>query len=304
MVNHILVIALLCAPGAFLFQGSAAVAGSPQAAVDALLAADRAFSAASARTDVVAGLSAMFADTVVMPGADGRFANGRAAVVTALRGNPDNARSRIEWVPVRGRMSADGQHGFTLGSVTLRPPDMASVPMKYLAYWVKGSEGWRVAAYKRVRAAAGQAAIDQMPPALPDRLVPPSSDPAARARFTDSLDQAERAFSRDAQRIGIGAAFAQYGRADAVNLGRPTEPGFVVGAESIGRMVAGGSPPGGSAVSWAPDHVIVASSGDLGVTIGIIRPNTPPAAGEPSAFPFFTVWRRPNVNAPWRYIAE
>jgi len=303
-VNPILIILLLCAPGAFLFQGSAAVAGSPQAAVDGLLAADRAFSAASAKTDVVAGLSAMFADSVVMPGADGQFAKGREAVVNALRANPDNARSRIEWVPVRGGVSADGQHGFTVGSMTLHRPDTTSVPMKYLAYWVKGPGGWRVAAYKRVRAATGQSAIDQMPPALPDRLVPPSSDPAAMARFTDSLDQAERAFSRDAQRIGIGAAFAQYGSADAINLGRPTEPGFVVGSESIGQMVAAGSPPGGSAVSWGPDQVIVASSGDLGVTIGIIRLNTPPAAGEPAAFPFFTVWRRPNVNAPWRYIAE
>jgi len=304
MVNHILVIVLLGAPGAFLFQGGAAAAVSPQAAVDGLLAADRAFSAASAKTDVVAGLSPMFADTVVMPGADGQFANGRAAVVNALRRNPDNARSRIDWVPVRGGVSADGQHGFTLGSMTLRRPDATSVPMKYLAYWVKGPEGWRVAAYKRVPAAPGQAVTDQMPSALPDHLVPPTSDPAAMARFTDTLDQAERAFSRDAQRIGIGAAFAQYGSADAVNLGRPTEPGFVVGSESIGRMVAAGSPPGGSAVSWGPDRVIVASSGDLGVTIGIIRPNTPPAAGEPAAFPFFTVWRRPNVNAPWRYIAE
>ena len=75
------------------------MAGSPQAAVDGLLAADRAFSVASAKTDVVAGLSAMFADTVVMPGADGQITNGRSAVVDALRGNPDNARSRIEWLP-------------------------------------------------------------------------------------------------------------------------------------------------------------------------------------------------------------
>ena len=304
MVNHILVIVLLCAPGALLFQRSAAVAGSPQAAVDALLATDRAFSAASAKTDVIAGLSAMFADAVVMPGADGQFANGREAVITALRGNPDNALSRIEWAPLRGGVSADGQHGFTFGSMTLRRPDATIVPMKYLAYWVKGAEGWRVAAYKRVRATAGQTAIDPMPPALPDRLTPPSNDRATIARFTESLDQAGRAFSRDAQRIGIGAAFAQYGSADAVNLGRPTEPGFVVGSESIGRMVAAGSPPGGSAVSWGPDRVIVASSGDLGVTIGIIRLNTPPAAGDPAAFPFFTVWRRPNVNAPWRYVAE
>lgn len=48
---------------------------------------------------------------------------------------------------------------------------------------------------------------------------------------------------------------------------------------------------------------IVASSGDFGVTIGLIRPDAP-AAGQPAAFPFFTIWRRPGVDAPWRYIAE
>jgi ketosteroid isomerase-like protein len=303
-VNQVLVVLLLCAPCALSSQGAAAAAGSPQAAVDGLLAADRAFSAASNSLDVVAALSAMFSDDVVMPVPGGHFANGRAAAIGVLRGNPDNARSRIAWIPVRGGVSADGRHGFTAGSMTLRQPDATTVPMKYLAYWVKGPEGWRVVAYKRARAGAAQTAIDPMPPALPDRLVPPSSDRATIAGFTESLDQAERAFSRDAQRIGIGAAFALYGSADAINLGSPTEAGFVVGSEAIGRMVAEGSPPGGSAVSWAPDRVIVASSGDLGVTIGTIHRNAAPAAGQPAAFPFFTIWRRAGPHAPWRYVAE
>jgi hypothetical protein len=46
------------------------------------------------------------------------------------------------------------------------------------------------------------------------------------------------------------------------------------------------------------------TSGDLAVTIGIIRLNTPPAAGEPAAFPFFTVWQRASPAEPWRYVAE
>jgi hypothetical protein len=169
--------------------------------------------------------------------------------------------------------------------------------------WVKRPEGWRVAAYKRTRAAAGKASPASLPPALPDRMVTLSTDAAAIARFKDSLDEAERAFSRDAQRIGLGAAFAQYGSADVVNLGGPNEPGLVVGSENIGRAVAEGGPQTGSAVSWAPDKVIVASSGDLGVTIGTIHRNVP-AAGQPSAFSFFTIWRRPSVSSPWRYVAE
>jgi ketosteroid isomerase-like protein len=278
-------------------------AATPQSAVDELLAADRAFSAASAKTDVVAGLSAMFAADVVIPNPPGQFVEGKTAVVATLRANPDNARSQTEWTPVRGGISADGQHGFTVGFMTLHRPDGATIPLKYLSYWVKRSDGWRVAAYKRVRSVEGSPSLALMAPALPDQLVQPSIDAAALARFRDSLDQAERSFSNDAQKIGLGPAFAQYGSADALNLGGASDVGLVVGPENIARLVAAGEPATGSALFWAPDKVLVASSGDLGVTIGMIHPNAP-AAGQPSNFPFFTIWRRPNTAAPWRYVAE
>src|SRR4029077_12244076 len=90
-------------------------ATTPQAAVDELLAADRAFSTASAKTDLVAGLTAMFADDVVIPMPPGQFVNGKAAVIEALNGNADNATSRTDWTAIRGGVSADGQHGFTFG---------------------------------------------------------------------------------------------------------------------------------------------------------------------------------------------
>jgi ketosteroid isomerase-like protein len=280
-----------------------AAADSPQAAVDELLAADRAFSTASAKTDVVAGLSAMFADDVVMPVPSGQFAEGKAAATAALAANADNAKSRIEWTPVRGGISADGQHGFTIGFMTLRRADGTAMPLKYLAYWVKQSAGWRVVAYKRTRAASAAPSLAPMPPILPERMVAASPDTAAIARHQATLDEAERSFSNEAHRIGLGAAFAKYGSPDAVHLGPPTEAGLVVGVEKISRSVSEAQPPTGSTLSWAPDHVIVASSGDLGVTIGMIRPDAP-AAGQPAAFPFFTIWRRPAADAPWRYVAE
>ena len=116
-------------------------AATPQSAVDELLAADRAFSAASAKTDLVAGLAPMFALDVVIPNPPGQFAESKAAVVAALRANPDNARSQTEWTPVRGGISADGQHGFTAGFMTLNRPNGSTIPLKYLAYWVKQTEG-------------------------------------------------------------------------------------------------------------------------------------------------------------------
>ena len=293
---------LACARGG---PGPVPAAISPQAAVEELLAADRAFAAASARTDLVSGLTPMFAADVAMPVPGQGMVTGAAKAAEALRANPDNARSRLEWAPVRGGIAADGEHGFTFGYMTLHRPDSTQVPLKYLAYWVRGADGWRVAAYKRVRRAAGEVSLDPMPPALPPRMVRPTADSLATARYRDELDRTERAFSDRAQSVGLGPAFAQYGSADAVNMGGPNDTTFVVGAAAIGRAVSAGGPPTGSPVSWAPERVIVASSGDLGVTIGTIRPNAPSAAGAaPAATPFFTIWRRASPREEWRYVAE
>ena len=300
--------AVLCAalagPSAARSQGAApALPATPQAAVDELLAADRAFSAASAKTDLVSGLAAMFDADVIMPLPNGKFAEGAVKVTEALRGTPDNVRSRIEWAPIRGGISADAQQGFTFGYMTLHRPDGTTLPLRYMSYWIRRPEGWRVAVYKRARGTEDEPKLAPMPPSLPERLVPATSDAATIERLRLSLAQAEGAFSDEAQRIGLGPAFVRYGSADAVNMGGPS--GYAVGSEAIGRRVAEGEPAGGSSVSWGADKAIVASSGDLGVTIGVIRPNAPPANGaQPAGFPFFTIWRRAGPTAPWRYIAE
>jgi ketosteroid isomerase-like protein len=277
---------------------------SPQAAVDELLATDRAFSAAGSSKNVVGALSAMFSDDVVMIAPGVGLARGKAKAIDALGTSPDNVEGRIEWTPIRGGIAASGRDGFTFGYMTLKKADNTSVPLKYVAYWVKQRNGWRVAVYKRGRAGEGQASRTLMPAALPDRLVALSTDGGLLLQFRESLDRAERAFSDEAQKIGLGAAFAKHGSADAVNMGPPTGASFVVGAEAIGRAIGEGTPTDSSPVTWAPDGVIVASSGDLGVTFGMIRSNTPPPAGQPGAFPFLTVWRRASPKDPWRYVAE
>lgn len=277
---------------------------TPQEAVDALLAADRAFSAASVQTDLVTGLAAMFADDVVMP-AGATFARGVEAARAALRAGKGDAGARAEWTPVRGGLSADGQHGFTFGYMTITRADGTRVPAKYLSYWIRNAEGWRVAAYKRSRAEKPPATMEMMAPSLPSRLVPATTDEQAIAAHRRSLDAAERAFSAEAQKIGIGPAFVKYGSADAINLGPPGEAAVIVGSEAIGKSIGSAYPPGTPGVSWAPESVIVASSGDLGVTIGLITPNGPRPDDKPaSTFPFFTIWRRASPADPWRYIAE
>lgn len=279
---------------------------TPQRAVDELLAADRAFAAAAATTTVIPALVSMFDDEVVMPvnvPAPG-FVHGTAQAGEALKANPDNAQGRLQWAPVRGGVSADGLHGFTFGYMTLTSAGGKATPIKYVAYWIKQATGWRVAVYKRVPADQAPAARDALQPAVPARLVAPVTDAATLARHKVSLEAAEKAFSDEAQVIGLGAAFARHGSADAVNVGPRTSPTFVISAAAIGKSVGAGSEGKPSPVSWAADEgSIVASSGDLGVTFGYIRQNAAPP-GNPRGVPFITIWRRAGASQPWRYVAE
>jgi len=274
----------------------------PGLVLDELLSADRQFAAASAES-IADKLGAMFAADVEVRSPGGMI-RGRESAIAELRKLPDNQPgSRIEWAPIRGGLSADGRHGFTFGYMTVTLPDSTTVPLKYLAYWIREPEGWRVRVYRRGRRPEGPVSMDMLPAALPSAIVPVSADSNRIGEHARSLDAAERAFSDRAGVIGLGPAFREFGSADAMNMGGPADTAFVLGADAIGNAVGGGEPAGPSSVTWAPDHVIVASSGDFGVTVGtIVAPSGTDAPAR--EIPFFTIWRRASTSAPWRYVAE
>ena len=276
-------------------------AQTPADRADELLAADRAVAAAG-DAGLIEALADMFSTDVIVPAPGGRFLRGKEQAVEALRANPANAGTRATWEPIRAGVSADGLHGFTFGYMTVIGPGTTETHFKYMTYWERQPDGCRARAWKRAPREAFEAPAAAIEPSLPAALVPPIADPDAIHAHEASLAEAESAFSRDAQSIGLEAAFARYGSADAVNMGPRSGP-FVVGAETIGRLVGEGEPADGSSVSWGPDEaVIAASSGDLGITFGRIRSNDPTSDSPP--FPFFTIWRRASPDAPWRYIAE
>jgi ketosteroid isomerase-like protein len=279
------------------------VQASPQSVADELLAADRAFSAASEKTDLISGISAMFSDKVIVPLPNGLFSYSAADAIKALQAAPDNAKSRATWAPIRAGVSADGQHGFTFGFMTVTTPDGSTAPFRYMSYWIREPRGWRVASFKRRRVEqAGK--VTMMAPALPARIVSPVRDQNTLRAHYQSLVATENQFSAESQKIGLGIAFQKFGRSDAVNMGPPNIAGFVVGADSIGKTVGGGSPLNEpSPVVWGADTALVASSGDLGITFGVIRQNKPPTPNA-AGFSFYTIWYRASPSEPWRYIAE
>ena len=263
----------------------------------------RAFAAAAAKTDLVSALTSMFATEVALTHAGG-IAYGSVKAVDALKANSINTGARIEWTPLRVSVSGDGHHGFTAGIMTLHRADGTTTPLKYLAYWEKQPAGWRVLAYKRgvAKTAAPATPVSFV---LPKQTATATTDAATIERYRESLAEAERSFSRDAQTMGIGAAFKHYGHPDAINLGGPDVATYLLGNEQIGVGVGSGAPPNTSPVNWGPEKTIVAASGDFGVTIGYIVQNKPGPDGKiPPGQPFFTIWKRDSTNDRWRYIAE
>jgi hypothetical protein len=280
------------------WPASRAARDTPTDVVQSLLMADRAYGAVQG-ADLLAAVTPMLSDRVMMPRPGGGFAIGRTEVLQVLAAAPGAKTAHVTWFPVRGGISADGVHGFTFGYMTQRS-DSTRVPLKYLAYWVRENGVWRVLAYRRGRAAGPAIDTTMMTPALPARMMAVRTEPILAAQLRQELMRAESAFSARAQAIGLGNAFAEFGSADAVNMGGPQAAQFVVGAANIAQSVGGGDMTS-SPVTWGADTAIVASSGDLGVTFGVIRARD--ATGG-AGTPFFTIWRRATSRAPWRYIAE
>jgi ketosteroid isomerase-like protein len=275
-----------------------------QHAFENLLATDRAFAQSAAGESTLSAISAAFSDQVIMTTRLKGLAIGKKAALSALVTDELIRDSTVAWQALGGGISADGQQGFTFGSMRVTRKSGDHVPMKYLAYWRDEVDGWRIVAYKRARGAQGQPLqqFNSFPPSA--RLAKPDEGDS-RSHHAASLKSAEAAFSDEAQVIGLGAAFAKHGAPNAINLGGPDQVEVIVGAENIARHVAEGLPTDSSPLSWSAEHIFVADSGDLGVSIGYIRHNAANADGsEMPPIPFFTVWQRATPNDPWRYIAE
>jgi len=272
----------------------------PKAAVNELLTADLTFSVDAAKAaDPVAGISAMLDKDVVMPSPKGH-AIGLDAVIALFRDNPSYKEGIVSWSPVRAGISADGTQGFTYGFLTVSAGDPARRERKYLAYWIRRPQGWRVIAYRQQVRQAGEVSKELLAPSLPAAGVEPVADQTVIATHRASIAAAEQSFSDHAQKVGLRAAFRDFGREDAMNMYGGA--GFAYGLDAV---VAGFKEEGPAKIHWSTDRSFAASSGDLGVSIGTISPNEPAVDGKPQqGFPFFTVWRRDGPDKPWRYIAE
>ena len=285
----------VAAASLIVIAAPAASADAVPPALTGLLAEEKTLADAGAALPPAEAIASMLAEDARLYTRGGPF-RGRAAALEALKANPANQGKSVSWRSIKSGISGDGTHGFTLGYLDIAGADSKTAHRRYLAYWVKGPGGWRVAAFKQALRQPGEAEIASLPTSIPVQPGKALDPAAARA----GLIAAEKAFSDRAQVAGIGRAFTEFGRADAINSG---PDGVKVGPVAIGAAVSGGE-DGPSPVEWSAEEALVAPSGDLGITFGTIRPKVAPTGDKPTAIPFFTIWIRDGADQPWRYVAE
>lgn len=269
-----------------------------------LLAADRAYSAASASTSFTDGLAnTLTADARYLP-AGGPIVGGRETVRGLLASNPASALSTYTWAPIRVDVSDDGTTGYTYGYYELRIPAVGEVPArtsfgKYIAFWRNVGGTWQVAALVRNPRAPG--AVSDTPPAgfeSPTYRRYRHFPHADSAETLAGMMAADQAFS-DAGDSDLSAAFATYAAPDGGVIGAP--PTFVFGRAAIARDVLP-LPPTDS-FHWTPVEGEVAASGDLGYTIGIATYRVR-ATGEILGYSkYLSIWKRQR-NGEWRYVMD
>ena len=127
-------------------QRSGALAGAANR--DSLLAADRAFDAATAEKKFE-GFSSFLADNASTLRADQPVLRGKAAVQGAWKPLLENKAISLRWQPISAEISKSKDLGYTVGSYTVtRTDEKGNAIMatgKYLTIWRLQSDGsWKV----------------------------------------------------------------------------------------------------------------------------------------------------------------
>lgn len=120
-------------------------------------------------------------------------------------------------------------------------------------------------------------------------------------QWKQEITDTELAFSAMAEKEGIPAAFLAYSASDGVMMrndriikGHPEmEKYFEASAENPNRI----------SLTWAPDFVDVAASGDLGYTYGKYELTITDSTGnkQEATGIFHTVWKR-QADGSWKFV--
>ena len=272
-----------------------------EAAHDELLRADIARADSVARRGMPEGLAANFTDDVVYLRGGLPILRGRDAARAIVAAESLATPFAVRWQPVRAEASRDGGSGYSYGYtiVSTSPNGSPAIRIdRYIAYWRHLPAGWRIAAYAETYGAPPSAL--EVPPqagsaAIPDVGMPKGTGPLEAIRTADVE------FSSDAMRLGTGVAFGRYAADDAQIFSGPGE--FISGPHAISESF--GPPTEKNTLVWHPVHGEVASSGDLGFTVGnaVFTGVREDGAKIERFSKYLTVWKKQR-DGTWRYVVD
>jgi ketosteroid isomerase-like protein len=269
--------------------------GTPSAALDSLIAAEKAFAATSVAKGVRESFLMFFAEDGI------NFQPHPARTREAFLKRPVPAvRPPIElnWRPVYADVSRTGELGYTTGPWALKDLSPDKKPTSYGYYfsiWKKQANGeWKVAVDCGIGTPDGSEQMLQFRPA------PQTKWKAGRNINLDSerasLLDLERQFLRVSQSLGIMNGYLKYLSPDA-RLHRDgmfpmTTPNAIRGFLSTKI----------STLSWAPIKSDIAQSDDLGYTYGSYELKSSATSKTEKGY-YVHVWKR-DGRGKWKLVVE
>jgi ketosteroid isomerase-like protein len=248
---------------------------------DELLAADRRLARATAIAGVIdAFVPALTDDAAYLhPGAP--LLRGRRAIRAFL--GTAAPLAGLTWTPAFADISARGTLGYTYGWT-----QWGTQQGKYLACWRKQPDGaWLVSAYVRTVPVPPSAAPPRHRPVEPAAPVGGPADPA-------ELMRADSAFARTSVTRGAKAAFLAFAADEAIVFGGGAQ--INQGREAIGTGFD--DFPADAVLEWTPIAADIATSGDLGCTVGEAT-----ITARHYFSKYLTVWKR-QPDGTWKFVAD
>lgn len=264
-----------------------------QAALDAIVSAERAFAKAALEKGIRAAFLEYLADDSISLEPD------PVPAKEPIRARPAGP-GYLAWYPVYAEASLAGDLGYTTGPYELRPggkDDTRVIYGYYSTLWQKQADG-SYRAFLDFGIQSPQSDMNapvNIPPAVPAKVETEALPNATGA--LDSMMAADRAFGKAAEK-GDAAAYAAV-LADDARLHRNGAQPYV-GKAAIQAVLSSDPKP----LSWQPTGGRVAKSGDLGVTYGKIkRRQSGPRSRWVDSDTYAHYWRRQG-NGPWKLILE
>jgi ketosteroid isomerase-like protein len=299
MRTRFLVPALVVLGGCALRHRPAGPEPARGPATDSLLRFDQARTALGAPAAGHASLLDILDSGVVYLRAGVPAVYGRDAARELLTGPGGSPQPGIAWEPLGGAVSYDLTAGYTFG-VAARPSTTGTAIRfeRYIAVWRRDRGGaWQIVAYAEVN---GPAAVEV---SVPTRAFTPPlvALPVALRDATHGVFAADSLFADLSDRMGVGLAFSSTIAPQGIVFVGTSQ--MVIGPEGAKQYYAAHGE--GSSLTWRPVHAWVATSKDLGFTVGeyVATGRGPSGAAVQRFGKYLTVWQRQR-DGTWKFVAD